>query len=296
MRAARDAIRRRRRVAVRQPDPVQRGRRPRRLPALGGRATRRSPRDSASTRCSPRPADEIYPDGFATTDPRRRPRRRARGRRARRRSTSTASAPWSASCSTSSRPTSPTSARRTRSRSSSLRRMIRDLDLPVADRDRPDRARGRRPRALLAATRVSGRPTASARTALSRALARRADAIAAGERDPAAAAPAAARRWPRPASSPSTSPSSTPTRSSRSSASRAGVLVARGGPRRAGPADRQRPPSSRWRPRPRGANQAKEQRCPPPPVTISREDARAPAGHAHEARARCGRSASRSSW
>ena len=97
-------VRRRRRVAVRQPDPVQRPARPRRLPARRGSATPSSPPRPASTTCSPRPPRRSTRPGFATTVSVGRADRDARGRAPRAAAISTASRPSSPSSSTSSRP------------------------------------------------------------------------------------------------------------------------------------------------------------------------------------------------
>ena len=92
---ARALRRRRRRLAVRQPDAVRRGRGPRRLPARRGARRRAGAPRPASTCSSRPPVDEVYPDGFATTvarraaltetlegaAPRRRPLRRRHHRR-----------------------------------------------------------------------------------------------------------------------------------------------------------------------------------------------------------------------
>ena len=83
------------------------------------RATPRSPRPRASTCCSPRRVDEVYPDGFDDHGPVGGLTEVLCGDAAQRGpGTSTASRRSSRSCSTWSRPTSPTSARRTPSRRS----------------------------------------------------------------------------------------------------------------------------------------------------------------------------------
>ena len=67
IRAAREAGRGRpgRRHRLRQPAAVRRRRGPRPLPAHPGRRRRGSPRRPAPTWSSPRPCDEVYPDGAA---------------------------------------------------------------------------------------------------------------------------------------------------------------------------------------------------------------------------------------
>ena len=92
MRAAPRALRRGRRLAVRQPGAVQRRRRPRRLPARRGQRRRRGGRARRRRAVRARRSSEIYPPGFATTVRVAGPVRGARGRRARRRATSPASA------------------------------------------------------------------------------------------------------------------------------------------------------------------------------------------------------------
>ena len=78
---------------------------------------------------APAPA-EVYPSGFATTVSVSGLTDDLEGASAAAR-TSTASPPWWRSCSTWSRPMSPTSARRTPSRRPCIRRLVRDLDMPV---------------------------------------------------------------------------------------------------------------------------------------------------------------------
>ena len=60
-------MRRRRRLAVRQPGAVRRRRGPRRLSARRGARRRAGRRARASTCSSPPPLEEVYPPGFATT-------------------------------------------------------------------------------------------------------------------------------------------------------------------------------------------------------------------------------------
>ena len=64
--AARARERARRRVALRQPGAVRRGRRPRRVPARRGGATRAIAEECGVDVLFAPSADEIYPDGFGT--------------------------------------------------------------------------------------------------------------------------------------------------------------------------------------------------------------------------------------
>ena len=123
--------RRRRRLAVRQPGAVQRGRRPRRLPARRG--ARRRGRGGRGRRPPVRPARRRgLPARVRDDGPRRRPDRassraqhRGVGALRRRRDRRLQAAQHRRSR------TSRTSARRTPSRSPSIRRLVRDLDIPV---------------------------------------------------------------------------------------------------------------------------------------------------------------------
>ena len=170
IRARPRGVRRRRRLAVRQPGPV-----------------RRPPRTSTPTRATRPPTRPAPRSG-------RRPALRARPPR---RSTRRASPPRSACAALTEplegasrgaehfhgvttvvaklpehgrSPTSPTSARRTPSRSPSCGGWSRDLDLPVADRRPAHGARARRPGACPAATPTSTPPSASAPSRSPRAL------------------------------------------------------------------------------------------------------------------------------
>ena len=117
IRAARDAHDERGRLAVRQPRSVQRAADLAAYPRDEAQAMPPRPQALGADVLFAPPVDEVYPPGFATTvhvagldRGRSRARSAAPG-------TSPASAPSWPSCSTSSRPTPPTSARRTRSRS-----------------------------------------------------------------------------------------------------------------------------------------------------------------------------------
>ena len=211
MRAARETLRRGRRLAVRQPRPVRGGERPRRLPAHRGARRRRGGGGSASTCCSrPRPTRSTPPASPPPCASAGSPTCSRAPSAAR--ATSPASAPSWPSCSTSSRPTSRSSARRTPSRSPSLRRMVTDLDLPVALEIVPT---VREPDGLAMSSRnvpPRRRRARARRRPLARAARRRG-----GDRRGRARrrTRCARRRWPRwrrTASSPSTSRSSTPTR------------------------------------------------------------------------------------
>ena len=184
MRAAREALRPRRRLAVRQPGAVQR-------PGATSpptRATRR--RDAAMARelgvdvlFAPAAPSEVYPAGFATTVHVDGPRRGARGRRRAAPATSPASAPSWPSSSTWSSPTSPTSARRTPSRSPCCGAWCATSTSPVRARRHADRARARRARALEPQRPPRRATTARARWPCRARCARRAAAVADGERD-----------------------------------------------------------------------------------------------------------------
>ena len=284
MRAARAAVRRGRRLAVRQPGAVQRGRRPRRLPAHARPRTPRRPRRWASTCCSRPPVEEVYPDGFATTvrvaglcdvlegaergaEPlRRRLHRRLQAvqhGRARRRLL---------------RPEGRPAGRRDPPHGARPRP-------PRADRGRADRPRARRPGAVLPQRAPRpGRPRARARAA-PRPRRRRATPST-----PASATPprAGRRPWPRCARDgvePEYLAVVDPETLEPVARGRRTGTRGRGRPRRAGTADRQRPHrTSRWRPAPRGRQPGKgAKRCPPRPATTTRPRA-APADHAHQAR------------
>ena len=120
LRGGAGALRRRRHEPVRQPGAVRPRRGPRRATRATRSATSTSPRRTGVDLVYAPDADEVYPrrlrdpsrSGDLTDGARRRPRA------ARRRATSAASRPSSRSCSTPSGPTSPSSARRTRSRRS----------------------------------------------------------------------------------------------------------------------------------------------------------------------------------
>ena len=126
------ALRRRRHEPVRQPDPVRPRRGPRPLPARRGARPELAER-RASTWSTPRRVEEVYPQGFATAV------EVAGGLTEFSTATRAGAAPTTSaglrrswrSSSTRSAPTSPSSARRTRSRRVVIRRMARDLDFPV---------------------------------------------------------------------------------------------------------------------------------------------------------------------
>ena len=229
-------MRRRRRLAVRQPDAVQR-----RVPtstayprdeardaALAGRARRRLP--VRAGRRGGLPA-RLRDDRVR----RRAHRRRSRARTAAAR-TSTASRPSSRSCSTWSRPTSPTSGRRTPSRRSSIQRLVRDLDMPVRIEVCADRPRAGRPRDVEPQRPPQRRASASAPPRCSRALDAIDAGLAAGVATPTRVVAAGRRPSCAPRrSSPSTSRSSPPRRSRRCSGSRA--RCSRSSPRASAPRD-----------------------------------------------------------
>ena len=83
MRRARERVRRGGRLAVRQPDPVQRGRRPRRPTRATRSRDAMLAADGGVDYLFAPSAEEIYPDGFATHRQRRRHDGDARGRAAR---------------------------------------------------------------------------------------------------------------------------------------------------------------------------------------------------------------------
>ena len=159
------------------------------------------------------PVGEIYPDGFATTVRVGRPRRRAGGRRAR-------PGHFDGVCTvvcklfTIVAPDVAYFGQKDAQQVVVIRRMVRDLDLPVRIEIVPT---VREPDGLALSSRNArlgaGGPRARARAA-PRPGRRRTRRSPAASPTPRASRPPAAPRWPRPAWRPSTSPSSTPTRSS----------------------------------------------------------------------------------
>ena len=182
IRSARERLRRRRRLAVRQPDAVRRP----------GDDLAAYPRDEAGDAAlaaaagadilfAP-PVDALYPAGFATTRQRRRRQRAARGRPARPPATSTASRPSSTKLLNMVGPDVAFFGQKDAQQALVMRRLVRDLDMPVADRGLPDRARARRPGDVEPQRPPSGDERERA-LALSRALRAAEAAVAAGERD-----------------------------------------------------------------------------------------------------------------
>ncbi len=183
MRAAREEQRRGRRLAVRQPRAVQR----RRATSPPTRAPRRNDAAEAAelgvdVLFAP-PASEIYPDGFATTVQRRRASPRSS------RAPSAAPGHFAGVCTVVDKllnivaPDVAYFGQKDAQQVAVVKRMVRDLDMPVADRGPADRARAGRPRAVLAQRpALARRPRARARP-LARACTPPRDAVAAGERD-----------------------------------------------------------------------------------------------------------------
>ena len=211
----------RRRLPVRQPGAVQRGGRPRRLPARRGARRRRGRRATAPTCCSRPAPTRCTRDGFATSV-------RVAGLSDVLEGAERGPGHFAGVCTVVTKlftivaPDVAYFGQKDAQQVAVLKRMVLDLDLPVAHRGDPDRPRAGRPGACPAATSASTPPSASARSPSRAACAPPQSAIGAGERD--AARPARRRRpppWPATPSSPSTSPSSTPTASSPSTPSTA---------------------------------------------------------------------------
>ena len=239
MRARARGVRRRRRVAVRQPDAVRRRRGPRRLPARRASATPRSPRPRASTSCSRPAVEEVYPDGFATTVDVGGADRGARGRPAPRPGHFAGVTTVVTKLLNMVRPDVAYFGQKDAQQALVIRAGARPRH-PGADRGLPDRARPGRARAQLA-QRVPRPAGARARAGpLPRAARGRGGGRRAATRDAGdvlAAARARARRTP--ASSPSTSSCAPPTDLVPRRARERLDAARRGGPGGPRPADRQ---------------------------------------------------------
>ena len=144
MERAREDDRRRRRLAVRQPDPVRPERGPLRLSARRGSATPSSPPRPASTCCSPRPSRRSIPTAS------RRPSTSGRWREplegAQRPGHFDGVATVVTKLLNMVGPDVAFFGQKDAQQALIVRRVVRDLDIPVADRGLPDRPRARRAR------------------------------------------------------------------------------------------------------------------------------------------------------
>ena len=249
------ALRDRRRLALRQPDAVRRRRGLRALPARRGRATWSCSSEAGVDVVFAPPPDEMYPaasrttvhvggpltetfeaderpghfDGVATVVTKLLP---------------------------SSRPTSPSSARRTPSSSRVIRRLARDLDLPVEIVGVADRARARRPGHELAQRLPHARSSAPSRPTCTAPC------------WPARARPASRAARPRTPSSPRHGARPCPTPALTTTSDRAGSSSASA--RRAAPLPHRLPRRRRRRHVRAGARARRRARCSSPPPASAR--------------------------